>query len=146
MSVLKIKKIANLQKISIYLFLALLFCSQVYQFSHLHHFHKDGSVAFEVSYHPFDIAIEHSSTHDHNEERSSHKHDSQHEYENKEVWRTRRPQSANNLSLDVPALFFSVSSLPPVGLWKTNSFYQNPSLTKEHFISCSAIRGPPLFG
>lgn len=147
MSILKIKNITNIQKVIAFLFLALLFvCSQVYQFSHLHHFHNDGSLAFEVSYHPLDVAVEHSSAHHHNKEKSSHKNDSQHENENIEDWNLRRAQSTKNLTFDVQSFFFSNYSLPPVGIKKTNSFFQNPSLTKEHYISCSAIRGPPLFG
>ena len=146
MSLLKTKNITNIQKISTFLFLALLFCNQVYQFSHLHHFHKDDSLAFEVSYHPFDIEIEHSSTHHHNEERSSHKNDSQHEYENKEVWKIRRSQSTNNLLFDVQAHFFSNSILPPVGFEESVSFYKEPPFTKEYYSSLAIIRGPPLFG
>lgn len=147
MSILKIKNINKVQKVSTFLFLALLFCSQIYQFSHLHHFHNDGSLAFEVSYHPLAIGVEHSSAHHHNEEKSSHKNDSQHKYENKEDWNLRRIQSANNLTFEVQPLSISSSySPPPAGIEKVNSFFQNPSLPKDYYLSCSAIRGPPLFG
>lgn len=146
MSRLKAIKIFNIQKVSTFVFLALLFCSQVNQFSHLHHFHNGGSLAIEVSYHPLDVEVEHSSAHSHNEENSPYKNDSQHEYENKKDWNLRRVQSSSNLSFDVQAFSFSSNSvLPPAGTGKLNSFSKSRYPAIEQYISCSAIRGPPLF-
>jgi hypothetical protein len=146
MSILKNKKIICLHRISSFLFMALICCNQVYQFSHLHHLHHDDSLVFEVSYHPMDIAVEHSSAHHHNEEKSSHPNDSQHKYENQVDWNILRSQSANNFAFDVQALLFSAFFLPPVGFDKSTPFYQEPSHLKEHYASFPIIRGPPLFG
>jgi hypothetical protein len=146
MSILKNRNIICLHRISSFLFLALICFNQVYQFSHLHHFHKDDSLAFEVSYHPLDIEVEHSSAHHHNEEKSSHPNDSQHKYEKQVDWNITRSQSANNFAFDVQDLFFHTAYLPPVGFEESTSFYQEPSYQKEHYTSSSIIRGPPLFG
>ena len=61
MSILKNKNISNLQRVSTFLLLALIFSNPLYQFIHVHHVHQDDSLELEISYHPIDIALEHSS-------------------------------------------------------------------------------------
>ena len=46
---LKNKISSTLQYISAFLFLALMCSNQAFQFSHLHHFHEDDTLAFEGS-------------------------------------------------------------------------------------------------
>jgi hypothetical protein len=147
MSTLKNKNITNLQRVSTFVFLALIFfSSSVNQFVHVHHFHQDDSLELEISYHPIDIALEHASVHNHSEENSSPTNDNQHKYKNQVDWNNSRLQSTTNITFDDQELFFSIVYLPPVGIERSISFYKEPPFTKEHYSSLSTIRGPPLFG
>jgi hypothetical protein len=127
-------------------FLAVICCAQIYNFTHLHHFHENNSLAFEVSYHPSNLAIVHSSAHYHNESQSSHSDDHQSQYANKTYSNTTRSQSTNNLTTDEQVLFSPIVYLPPVGFEKYISLYQQSPFIKEHYASFVTIRGPPLFG
>jgi hypothetical protein len=143
---LKNKNSITLQHISIFLFLALMCCNQLFQFSHLHHFHEDDTLAFDVSYHPLDLVVEHSSAHQHGEERSSHPDDNRHNYENQADCNITRSQSAHTVACSEPSIFFSIVYLPPEGFEESISYHQEPSSTQEEYSSFSIIRGPPLFG
>ena len=147
MTTFKNKNINNLCRISSFLLLVLICGNQVYQFSHLHHFHEDDSLVVEVSYHPVDVDVLHSSDHVHGEEKSSHSSGHQHKYENKVDWNITRSQATNDSTFDILDLAFSAFYLPSVVCHeKYTSFYRQPSFTKEHSVSSSVIRGPPLFG
>jgi ABC-type nickel/cobalt efflux system permease component RcnA len=97
----------NLCQISSFLLLVLICCNQVYQFSHLHHFHEDDSLVVEVSYHPVDVDVLHSSAHVHGEEKSSHSSEHQHRYENNVDWSITRSQVTNDSTFDILDLAFS---------------------------------------
>ena len=143
---LKIKNSIPVHQMSAFLFLALMCCNQVFQFSHLHHFHEADTLAFEVSYHPLDLVVEHPSAHQHGEERSSHPDDKQHNYENQANCNVTRTQSAHTAVCKEQSPFFFFVYLPPEGIEKSLSFRQEPSSTQEEYSSFSIIRGPPLFG
>ena len=143
---LKNKNGSTLQYISAFLFLALMCSNQVFQFSHLHHFHEDDTLAFEVSYHPLGLTVEHSSAHQHGEERSSHPDDDRHNYENQADYNITRSQSAQTVVYNELSFLFSIVSLPPEGFKRAISFHQESSSTQEEYSSFSIIRGPPLFG
>lgn len=143
---LRNKNRSTLQIISAFFFLVLMSCNQLFQFSHLHHFHEDDTLAFEVRYHPLGLVVEHSSTHQHGEERSSHPDDKQHNYENQVNCNVTRTQSTHTAVCKEQIPFFFFVYLPPAGLEKSLSFHQEPSYTQEEYSSFSIIRGPPLFG
>ncbi len=143
---LKNNNSSTLQYLSAFLFLALMCCNQIFQFSHLHHFHEDDGVAFEVSYHPLGLVVEHSSAHQHGEESSPHPDDDRHNYENQADCNITRSQSTHTIVYNELSLFFSIVYLPPESFEKAISFHQEPSTTQEEYSSFSVIRGPPQFG
>lgn len=143
---LKNKTNTPVHQMSAFFFLALMCCNQVFHFSHLHHFHEDDTLAFEVSYHPLGLVVEHPSAHQHGEERSSHPDNNQHNYENQVDCNITRSQSTQNGTSDEQILLPSIVYLPPGGFEKAISFHQEPTSTKEQYASLSIIRGPPLFG
>ncbi len=146
MSKLNNKKNIPVHQINTYLFLTLICFTQAFQFSHLHHFHENDALAFEVSYHPLDFVLEHSSAHEHGEKGPSHPSDTQHNYENQIDWNVTRSQSSHNGTFYEQNPLFSIEYLPPAGFEKAISFHQEPASTKEQYASLSIIRGPPLFG
>ncbi len=132
----------SLWRIACFLFLALICCGQAYQSVHLHHFHQNDSVAFEVSSHPIALEVTHTSTH-HHEENSSHEDDNEHKYTTKIGWNVARSKSLTNVTFDAPGLPLSTYSLPPVDFEKVRPFLQVLSCKKDRHISFPIIRGPP---
>lgn len=145
MPTLKDKKNIYLYRVSIFFILVLVCCNQVYRFAHSHHFHKNDSLVFEISYHPIRIAIDHSSSHQH-DENSSHPTDNQHKYKNELNWHLPRCQYTSNFEFAAQALFSSPIHLPPPVLEKFLPFYHASFYLKDHHHAFSIIRGPPLLG
>ena len=89
--------------------LALVFSIQLHPFYHFHHFHEDGSVGFELSAHPPEVEIAHTTDHHHDHHDGDDPHDDGHQdkYNKHLEWRIDRPQTLRTLVLDDQQLFSS---------------------------------------
>ena len=133
----------SLWHIACCLFLALVCCGQVYQSAHLHHFHANDSIVFEVSSHPLDVAAAHSSAHQHQEEKSSQQNDNEHNLKKNADWNVTRSKSVIKLPFDAQA-FITLAYTPPyVAFSEAPLWYQPPSCKIGQHVSFLTIRGPP---
>ena len=133
----------NLLRIFCYLLLALICCGQVYHSVHLHHFHPNDSVAFEINVHPSDLEVAHTSTHHHHGENSSHEGDTEHKYTKKTDWNVRRSNPLTKINFDVPCLPLFAYTLPPVDFDRLKAFSLALPCKQEPHASSLTIRGPP---
>jgi hypothetical protein len=133
----------NLWRFACFIFLVLVCCGQVYQSDHLHHSHNNDSVVFEVSTHPLDIAVEHSSAHQHQEEKSSQQDGNEHNYKTKVDWNVARSKSVIKGPFEAQALFTPAYTPPFVDFGEAPSWHQAPSCKTEQYVSFLIIRGPP---
>lgn len=135
----------SLWRISCVLFLVLVGSTHAYQSTHLHHYHQDDSVAFEVSSHSLALATEHSSTKHHHHEDSSHEDDNEHQYKKKVDWNVARSKTLTHLTLDTPLLPLDFYKLPSINFEKYSTFLQVAAPEKETYPFFGIIRGPPQF-
>lgn len=133
----------SLWRIASFLFLALVCCGQIYQSAHLHHFHQNNSVAFQVSAPPLNLAVDHSSAHQHPEEQSSPQDEHEHKYKKKADWNVARSTSITRTSFDAQALCSPAYSVPPIDFVKSTPWLQLPSCKKAQYVPFLIIRGPP---
>ena len=126
-----------------FLITVLVYFSQVNPFNHIHHFHEDGLLEFEISSHPVEIDIEHESDHHHDSD-SSHKNDHQHTYDNQIDWHIVRTQSQKSLSFENQCILSSISINNTDDNSTTNCNFLKPPLIDSYEISTLIIRGPPL--
>jgi hypothetical protein len=126
-----------------FLFLALVCCGQVYQSTHLHHSHDNDLVVFEVSTHPLDLAVEHSSAHHHHEEKPSPQGENKHDFKKKADWNVARSKSVIKVPFEAQALFTPAYIPPFVDFGESTSWHQPPSGKTEQYVSFLIIRGPP---
>jgi hypothetical protein len=123
----------------------IVYFSQVYPFHHLHHFHDEGVSEFEISSHPIEVDVEHSSDHHHDGD-IPHTNDHQHTYDKHIDWHIIRIQNSRTLTSDDQYLFSS-SSLTQLNNRKLICFDQKelPYIDGSNVYS-SIIRGPPPLG
>ena len=135
----------NLWRIASFLFLALVCSGQVYQAAHVHHYHINDAVAFEVSAHPFDTASPYEETHHHHDDNSSHEDDRDHNFRKKIDWRASRSKNTPHVSFDFGNGLALVSeySLGTVGFDKIRPVKRKLIRNSECYISYLVIRGPP---
>jgi hypothetical protein len=141
---MRINFLHKMWRIACFIFLALVCSSQVYQSTHLHHFHADDSIAFEVSAHLVAIDTDHTSTHHHHDDSSSHEDDVEHNNKKTAWWKAPRLKSFVSIDFEDTSYPVVVSNLHSIVFEKTRPSL--PSLPKpdEGYISYGAIRGPPL--
>ncbi len=128
-----------------FLFLILVYFSQVNPFYHVHHFHDDGLMEFEISSHPVDVNVEHPSDHTHDEQDKPHSNDHQHTYDNQIDWHIVRTQLQKTNSDDNRYIF--CANLIILTDNTGTSYYDilKPPLIDSYKTSSLIIRGPPLF-
>ncbi len=132
-----------LWRLACFLFLALVCSGQVYQSTHLHHFHDNDSVVFELSTHPLDLAVAHSSAHQHHEEESSPQGENEHDFKKKADWNVARSKSVVKLPFDAQTLCCPAYSTPSVDFVKSTPWLQPLACKTEQYASFLIIRGPP---
>lgn len=140
-----INSLHSLWRIACFLFLALVCCGQVYQASHLHHFHVNDSVEFSVSAHPFASVSAQEKTHHHHEDNPSHEDDREHTFKKNIDWNVHRSKTVAHITFDFedgPALI-SDYSLGSVVLDDTYPRVQTLSCQREDYTAYLIIRGPP---
>lgn len=126
-------------------FLVVVYFSQVYPFYHLHHIHKDSFLDFEISSHPLEVEVDHSSDH-HHEEDASHTKDHQHAFDKYINWNIIRTQKPKTLT------FYDQHILPYIPFILNNdnniSCYELSALlyNDDNFVTLKTIRGPPSLG
>jgi len=128
------------------IFLAIVCSAQVYQSVHLHHFHSDSSISFKVSVHPPSADIDHTSSHRHHEEHSSHEDENEYKYKKLIVWRNAvRAKASVDALYDYPGLPVLTDSLP-IAAFEVTKFPPATLLhPKEYNLLFGIIRGPPSF-
>ena len=141
---MRINFLHKLWRIACFIFLAFVCSGQIYQSTHLHHFHADDSIAFEVSAHLLAIDTDHSSTHHHHKDSSSHEDDGEHNNK-KTAWRKApRVKTFVNVDFNDTSHPVAVGNLPNIDFERTRTSL--PTLPKPHegYIFYGVIRGPPL--
>ena len=142
---MRINFLHKLWRIACFIFLAIVCSGQVYQSTHLHHFHTDDSIAFEVSAHLLAIDADHTSTHHHHDDSSSHEDDGEHN-NTKTAWRKApRVKSFVNIDFDDTSHPVAVGNLPTIDFERTRPSLPTLLKPNEVYISYGSIRGPPLF-
>ena len=127
------------------LFLALICSGQVYQAAHLHHYHVNDSVAFEISTHPFAPVSAQKKNHHHHEDDSSHEEDSEHNLSKRIDWNVSRSKTATHLTFDFGDGLALISdySLGTVVLDYAYPVSRSLSCQIENYTAYLIIRGPP---
>ena len=142
---LKYKGDLNLFRVC-FSFLVLFYGSQSFQFLHFHHHHTNDSLHIEVSYHPLDLKVEHSSAHHHPEGKTSNSKESQHKYESQIDWTIIRSQSVNQLlSSDEQDPILSKADRPELGFSHSGSCCGEFFFWIKYFRFFTPVRGPPQF-
>lgn len=141
---MRINFLHKMWRIACFIFLALVCSSQVYQSTHLHHFHADDSIAFEVSAHLVAIDTDHTPTHHHHDDSSSHEDDDEHNNKKTAWWKAPRIKSFVNVDFDHTSHPVFVDNLPSIIFEKTRPSLPTFPKPNEGYISYGVIRGPPL--
>lgn len=126
-----------------FLLLALVYFSQIYPFSHLHHAHEDSLLEFGSSFFPVDVEVEHSSTHHHDDELPQ-TNNHQHTFDKHIDWHILRTQTIKTLSFDEQYCFSSIPFILTNGNNSVYYNYENTPFLDEQYVSSLIIRGPPL--
>lgn len=127
------------------LFLAILYFSQVYPFYHLHHFHDEGFLEFELSSPPIKVDIEHSSDHHHNSD-TPQTDGHNHTFDKHIDWHITRTQNPRTKTSADQYLFVSLSLSFSINQKFSSVDNEEFIYIYNYHISPSFIRGPPLFG
>ena len=129
-----------------FLFLAILYFSQIYPFSPLHHDHGDSLLEFGINSFPIEVDLEHSSDHHHHDTDEPHTNDHQHSFDNHIDWHIVRTQNPRTSTFD--ELYFFSSN--PYVFANNNSLFNSPLKEYLYIEKCQTsalvIRGPPLLG
>jgi len=131
----------NLWRMACLSFLVFVCCGHVYLSAHLHHFHANGSVAFEVSFNSSAVEVAHTA-HQH-DEHSPHEDEDEHKYKKKNDWRVSRSKSTPISTFEAPEILLSAYHPPRADTDKIKPSLQALCFTKERFFSFPIIRGPP---
>ena len=126
-------------------FLALVYFTQVNPFYHVHHFHEDGLLEFEISSHPVEFDVEHSTDHHHHGDRP-HTNDHQHTYDNNVDWNIVRQQTPKTDTADD---CYCYSSIPLVLTNDNKAFYvdwEEFVLNGEYYVFYDHHSGENYFG
>ena len=141
---MKISFLHKLWRIACFFFLTAVCSGQVYQSTHLHHFHSDDSIAFKVSAHPLVVDTDHASTHHHHEDNSTHEEDGEHKHK-KTAWRKApRHKSFVNVAVDCFIQPLYAIDLPHIELEEVSSFLPTLHKPSDGYSPFRVIRGPPL--
>lgn len=127
-----------------FLFIVLVYFSQVSPFYYIHHIHENGLLEFEISFHPADVDVERSSE-DQHDQGLPHTNDHQHTYDNQIDWNIVRTQSQRTLSFENPYIFSSISAMIVDDNNRSYFDYEEPPNIQIFETSLLIIRGPPLF-
>jgi len=139
------KNIITSRLLRSFLFLAIVYFSQVYPFYHFHHFHDEGYSEFELSSHPIEVDVEHSSDH-HHDGATPHNNDHQHTYDKHIDWHIIRTRNPRTLTFDDQYLFSSTSSIFTNDNNISYIVYKRFICIVGNCVPSSIIRGPPLLG
>lgn len=132
--------------IASFLFLALICSGQVYQATHLHHYHVDDVVAFEVSAHSFAATSAHDETHHHHDDSPAHEDDREHNFKKKIDWRITRSKTVPHEAYDFEDFVPSEFDFFPQVVSSNKTLFSFVSLLSKRNIYSAflIIRGPPL--
>lgn len=123
--------------------LAILYFSQVTPFYHIHHFHQNDLLEFEISTHPVEVDLAHFSEHHHDQDRP-HANDHQHTFDNQIDWHIVRTQLQKILSFHDQYIFPSLSNSIAVDENTSSIGYKKPPDLQTFQKFALIIRGPPF--
>jgi hypothetical protein len=128
-------------------FLVLVFVvfGQVYPYHHLHHSHDDSYFEFEISSHPIEVDVEHSSDHHHDGD-APHPENHQHAYDKHIDWHVVRTQNQTTSAFDdqFPRSPLAYILADDNDISWTDS--RDPLPVDGNYFPSTTVRGPPNLG